>query len=111
MVVTYTGILWESGRIEWVGPVPDYAGAQVTVTVQEPAPAPESQGRNLAQHMGLLSKTNLQVVFGDPLEWQREVRKSRPLPGREDGCCLIARSPTGKPWRPRTPPISNGSRA
>ena len=87
MVATYTGILREQGQIEWDGPVPDSVGVRVVMTLQESAPTPvisESLGHNLALQMELLSKTDLHAVFGDPVEWQREVRKSRPLPGRED---------------------------
>lgn len=30
-----------------------------------------------------LQKSGVAEKFGDPLEWQREVRKDRPLPGRD----------------------------
>lgn len=86
MVVTYTGILREQGRIEWDGPVPDLHGARVTLTVTDvpPPSTPEVQGHLVAQQMEELAKTDLHKVFGDPLEWQREMRQSRALPGRED---------------------------
>ena len=30
-----------------------------------------------------LQESGVAEKFGDPLEWQREVRKDRPLPGRD----------------------------
>ncbi len=30
-----------------------------------------------------LQKSGVAEKFGDPLEWQREIRKDRPLPGRD----------------------------
>ena len=68
MVLTYTGILREQGRIEWDGPSPTGVGVRVTLTVEQPASPPDTQGRIVAQIMEQLSKTDLHKAFGDPLE-------------------------------------------
>ncbi len=84
MVVTYTGILREQGRIDWDGPVPDFDGAQVTVTVQEPAPAPISEHARLLQKLAE-SGRGIETIIPDPIAWQKEMRSERPLTGRDDG--------------------------
>ena len=86
MVVTYTGILREQGRIEWDGPVPDKAGARVVMMLQEgaPAAAPISEHARLLQ---LLTESGrgIETVIPDPVAWQKEMRTSRTQIGRDDG--------------------------
>lgn len=118
MVLTYTGILREQGRIEWDGPLPLGEGVRVMLTVEQPASPPISeharllqlltesgrgietvipdpvawqkemrtvaQGHLVAREMEHLSQTDLHKVFGNPLEWQWEMRQSRTLPGRDE---------------------------
>ncbi len=84
MVATYTGILRGQGRIEWVGPVPEYDGVQVTVTVQEPVPATISEHARLLQKL-TESGRGIETVIPDPVAWQKEMRSSRNLFGRDDG--------------------------
>ena len=44
----------------------------------------EPNGVKLAQLMEEASRKNLFSHIDDPAAWQREIRKDRPLPGRED---------------------------
>ena len=37
----------------------------------------------ISKAMDKLVELNVASRFGDPVEWQREVRRDRPLPGRE----------------------------
>ena len=43
----------------------------------------ETNGTRLAKLMAEASKKNLFSDIKDPVAWQREIRKDRPLPGRE----------------------------
>ena len=43
----------------------------------------EPNGTKLAKLMAEASKKNLFSDIKDPVAWQREIRKDRPLPGRE----------------------------
>ncbi len=43
----------------------------------------EPNGAKLAKLMAEASKKNLFSEIKDPVAWQREIRKDRPLPGRE----------------------------
>lgn len=43
----------------------------------------EPNGAKLARLMEEVSKKNLFAHIKDPAAWQREIRKDRPLPGRE----------------------------
>jgi hypothetical protein len=38
----------------------------------------------MAAILDKLAATDIHKYFPDPLEWQREIRKDRPLPGREE---------------------------
>lgn len=44
----------------------------------------EPNGTKLARLMEEASKKNLFAHIEDPAAWQREIRKDRPLPGREE---------------------------
>jgi len=84
MLRTYKAILHGS-TLEWVGEKPALLaeGQEVQVTVWEtgvdrPSKAQAVQAlRDLAARGGISS-------FGDALEWQRETRRDRVLPGREE---------------------------
>jgi hypothetical protein len=47
-------------------------------------PEKKPNGTKLAQLMEEMSKKNLFSDIKDPSAWQREIRKDRPLPGREE---------------------------
>lgn len=86
MATTYKAIL-TGDRLQWLGEAPETNGGipvEVTVT-RAPAPLDEdARRRQLIAAMDALVASGVAENFGDPIEWQREVRKDRPLPGRED---------------------------
>lgn len=45
---------------------------------------PEVAKQTLAEVLERLSQTNIAEKYGDPAEWQREIRQDRPLAGREE---------------------------
>lgn len=62
---TYEGVL-KDDRIEWKGdPDPD-------------------RGARMAAALSKVAEGSAFKKIGDPVEWQRQIRKDRPLPGRED---------------------------
>jgi hypothetical protein len=42
-----------------------------------------SQGRKMAEILAELAKINALAEIDDPVQWQREIRKDRPLPRKE----------------------------
>ncbi|WP_128546890.1 hypothetical protein [Larkinella soli] len=44
----------------------------------------ETAKRSLSEVLNELSISGIAEKYGDPSEWQRETRKDRPLPGREE---------------------------
>ena len=54
------------------------------VEVREPLPLPKKQDRARIQEIiAELQKLNPYKDIKDPVAWQREIRKDRPLPGRD----------------------------
>ena len=43
----------------------------------------EARQATISKALDRLIASNVASRFGDPMEWQREVRKDRPLPGRD----------------------------
>jgi hypothetical protein len=84
MPQTYKAIL-NRDRIEWLGPAPETTSPiEVEVTVPDAPPVPEEhQGAKLARLFEELSRLDPFREIDDPVAWQREIRKDRPLPGRE----------------------------
>ena len=85
MLPTYTAVL-RGETLEWTAGAPDLpAGAAVTVHVTVIAPArPKPNGAAAAAALQALADAGGALSFGDPVEWQREVRADRPLAGREE---------------------------
>lgn len=84
MLPTYPAIL-RAGSLEWGegGPPPLPPGAvPVHVTLLLP-PAPAAGGPAMAAALAALAAAGGPSGFGEPTEWQREVRAERPLPGRQ----------------------------
>jgi hypothetical protein len=87
MLPTYPAVL-RGGRLEWGAEgAPDLATDQpipVHVTLLTPtAPAPQA-GSAMAAALQSLAEAGGPSGFGDPVEWQRDVRSDRGLPGRTD---------------------------
>jgi hypothetical protein len=86
MLQSYEAI-YEHGRLHWLGETPDLDHARVIVTVLEPASRDEAgmpNGHELARLLEQMAEAGAAEAFGDPLEWQRNERTDRILPGRED---------------------------
>jgi hypothetical protein len=89
MLRTYEAVL-NGDHVEWKGEAPHLdAAARVHITVLESAPPlamnrAQSDGRAMAAALESLAKQGTFKDIVDPVEWQREIRKDRPLPGRED---------------------------
>jgi hypothetical protein len=84
MFPAYAAVL-RDGRLEWESqppPLPDDVPVRVQVTFLEPTPAMDS-GRRAADALDRLAQAGGLSSFGDPVEWQRDVRADRPLPGRD----------------------------
>jgi hypothetical protein len=83
---TYRAIL-KGNRLEWIEAAPEHLEAEqpVEVTILDsPAEIDAStQGQRMAEALERLAATNALSHIKDPSEWQREIRKDRPLPGRE----------------------------
>lgn len=77
---------YEHGRLHWLNEAPDLDHAKVIVTVVETPTPVESgppNGQALAQLLEEMAAAGAADAFGDPLEWQRDERADRPLPGRD----------------------------
>ena len=84
MLPTYPATL-RNGQIEWgsegAPPIPPNESVPVRVMVLNRT----SPDRNaLAAALDALAASGVAEKFGDPVEWQIEERKDRPLPGREE---------------------------
>ena len=94
---SYEAIL-HGDRLEWRGQRPPIASEPVTVTVTVTVPvtplqpdppevAPpkgEPNGKAIAALFEELARRGtLESAIPDPAAWQREIRRDRPLPGRE----------------------------
>ena len=87
MLQTYKARL-KGDRLEWIGSVPrEAANASrlVSVTIlEEPAPQPaERPGPKMARALEDLARTDPPTQIEDPVEWQRDIRQDRKLPGRD----------------------------
>jgi hypothetical protein len=83
---TYRAIL-KGNRLEWVESEPTDLDAEQPVEVTILPTVGESdvntQGKRMARALERLAAANAFSHIQDPGEWQREIRKDRPLPGRE----------------------------
>jgi hypothetical protein len=87
MAQTFRAIL-KGDRVEWLGAAPETnGGVAVEITVvPQPSPANDpARGRRILETLNeIAARGTAAQAFGDPLEYQREVRKDRPLPGRDE---------------------------
>ena len=78
------------GKVEWSDtPAPSYLnGAELVVRVARPekySDLPKGErGRRMAEALRELAKLNPFRDIADPVAWQREIRKDRKLPGRDE---------------------------
>lgn len=83
---TYRAIL-KGNRLEWIESEPTHLDAEqpVEVTILDTPGEVDAatQGQRMAKALERLAASNALSHIKDPSEWQREIRKDRPLPGRE----------------------------
>jgi len=86
MFNTYQATLREN-RLEWAEKIPEHLmtgqAIRVYVTVLDQTPTITDRGKRMAEFLERLAASNAFKDIEDPSEWQREIRKDRPLPGRE----------------------------
>ena len=86
MLPAYKAIL-RGDRVEWIGEAPDTdGGVPVEITVLEPADGNDTAARGAAMAAALQKIADAGGLgsIPDPVAWQREIRKDRPLPGRDE---------------------------
>ena len=86
MHVTYRAIL-KGDHVEWIGEAPaTNGGVPVEIKVLESDPTEDTAARGAAM-AAILQKIADSGGVGsipDLVAWQREIRKDRPLPGRDE---------------------------
>jgi len=84
---TYRAIL-KGDRLEWTDSEPTDLNPEQPVEVrildERDHTDTATQGQRMAQALERLAAINALSHIEDPVEWQREIRKDRPLPGREE---------------------------
>lgn len=81
---TYRAIL-KGNRLEWTDPAPvDLNPEQpVEVTILDEPDQTLNRRKRMAEALEKLAASDAFSEISDPVEWQREIRKDRPLPGRD----------------------------
>jgi hypothetical protein len=81
---TYRAIL-RGNRLEWTdqGPVDVNPEQAVEVTILDEPNQTATRRKRMAEALEKLAATDAFSEISDPVEWQREIRKDRPLPGRD----------------------------
>jgi hypothetical protein len=87
---TYKAIL-KGDRVQWLGDAPDTnGGVSVQITVVENPPKGNdlvddaaARGAAMAAALQKIADSGGIPAIPDPVAWQREIRKDRPLPGRD----------------------------
>lgn len=88
MLQTYSAVL-ENNQIHWVDEEPAIAAENrpltvlITIMPQEQSNGTPHKGARIAQILRRLAERNGLAEITDPVEWQRETREDRGLPGRE----------------------------
>lgn len=89
MLKSYEAI-YDHGHIRWLSELPDVEQARIIITVLPQELVTTREKPNGARLVSILHATSTELLaniaekFGDPVEWQREQRIDRVLPGRED---------------------------
>jgi hypothetical protein len=86
MTTTYKAIL-KGDRVEWLGDAPDTNGGvtvQITVIHQETPAERAGRGKAMAEALQRIADSGGIPSIPDPVAWQREIRRDRPLPGRDE---------------------------
>lgn len=87
MAQTYRAVL-RGDHVDWIDVPPTRQGdTPVQITLLEPSAEPEEE-RRARRRAAVAALAGLAAAGGfssipDPAAWQREIRRDRPLPGRE----------------------------
>ncbi len=90
MLATYRAVL-KGDRLEWRGEIPPETNTERSVPVEVTVLRDErlsplrtsDAGERMAAALEKLAASNAVAEIEDPVEWQRETRRDRPLPGRD----------------------------
>jgi hypothetical protein len=78
----------QGNQIDWIDPPPDLEGptlAEITVIRPESEEERRARGLRAAEALRQVGEAGGAIAsIEDPVAWQREIRRDRPLPGRED---------------------------
>jgi hypothetical protein len=74
--------------LEWANEVPTQGDrpVRVYVTLQEERStlSAEFRRQKIVEILGKIAASNVFAEISDPVEWQRDLRQDRPLPGRDE---------------------------
>ena len=81
---SYRAIL-KGDQLEWTDVVPSHLASEqpVEVTILDEPDRIADRRRRMAEALEKLAAADAFSGISDPSEWQRDIRKDRPLPGRE----------------------------
>ena len=81
---SYRAIL-KGDRLEWTDVAPDRLATEqpVEVTILNDPGEIDLRRKRMAEALENLAAMDAFSEISDPVEWQREIRKDRPLPGRD----------------------------
>ena len=84
MADSYRALL-KGDRLEWTDGEPRHLASEqpVEVTILDQPNRIAERRRLMAEALENLADADAFSEISDPVEWQREIRKDRPLPGRE----------------------------
>lgn len=84
MADSYRAVL-KGDRLEWTDVVPSHLASEqpVEVTILDEPDRIADRRRRMAEALEKLAAADAFSGISDPSEWQREIRKDRPLPGRD----------------------------
>lgn len=78
----------KGNHLEWADEVPKYGNRpiKVYVTLQEEdsLTSDELRRKKIVEILEKIAKNNIFADISDPVEWQRELRQDRSLPGRDE---------------------------
>ena len=82
METTYEAVI-HADHVEWPDGAPDLSQpVRARVVILDEAP-PLSRGQEMVAALEAIAAAGIFDHIDDPVAWQREIRKDRPLPGRD----------------------------
>jgi hypothetical protein len=86
MLHTFEAVL-KGNVLEWTNDAPQESDRPLKVYVtllDESKLASENRRKQLSEILQKIAATNAFATIENPMEWQREIRQDRSLPGREE---------------------------